>query len=58
MLYLHTLDACERTLGSKHPLTLGTVKGLASLYMVEGRHAEAALLTKRAGLGDPTQYNY
>ncbi len=58
VLYLGTLEACERTLGFKHSLTLGTRKSLVSLYEAQGRHEEAALLQKRAAAADPGQYNY
>ena len=43
-LYLRALEGWEETLGPKHPDTLATVQGLASVYRSQGRYEEAKRL--------------
>ena len=43
-LYHRSLEASEHAFGNGHPVTVATIKGLASLYEAQGRRAEAALL--------------
>ena len=52
------MEASEHAFGNGHPLTVAAIRGLASLYKAQGRFAEAALLCRRTGLADPTQYGY
>jgi hypothetical protein len=50
-LYLRTLPARERLLGSEHPDTLISLNNLAHLYETQGRRREAEELFLRAVTG-------
>jgi hypothetical protein len=47
-LYLHDLEASERTLGEEHPATLTSINNLAGLYGSQGRYSESEPLDLRA----------